>query len=110
MPGTELQASVLVQALEQARQVMIFGRQDLREMVKKLIVEIDVPPGQFETKHFQLQHADPDQIKRNIDELFGEGAMASRTSSYSFLPSVRRSRRRCLPTPSRRSPTSRSSR
>ena len=83
MPGTELQASVLVQALEQARQVMVFGRQDLREMVKKLIVEIDVPPGQFETKHFQLQYGDPDQIKRNIDELFGEGAIASRTASYS---------------------------
>jgi hypothetical protein len=65
-----------------ARQVMIFGRQDLREMVKKMIEEIDVPPGQFETQHFQLKHADPDQIKRNIDELFGEGAMVSRTSSY----------------------------
>ncbi|MCU0915261.1 MAG: hypothetical protein MUC88_11945 [Planctomycetes bacterium] len=82
MPGTELQASVLVQALEQARQIMIFGRQDLREMVKKLIQEIDVPPGQFETQHFQLRHADPDQIKRNIDELFGESAMLGRSASY----------------------------
>ncbi len=82
MPGTELQASVLVQALEQARQVMVFGRADLREMVKKMIEEIDVPPGQFETRHFELKHADPEQIKRNIDELFGEGAMTSRTSSY----------------------------
>jgi general secretion pathway protein D len=82
MPGTELQASVLVQSLEQARQVMVFGRADLREMVKKMIEEIDVPPGQFETRHFELKHADPDQIKRNIDELFGEGAMASRTASY----------------------------
>lgn len=83
MPGTELQASVLVQPLEQARQIMIFGRSDLREMIKKLVVEIDVPPGQFETRHFQLQHADPEQIKRNIDELFGDGAIASRTASYS---------------------------
>lgn len=82
MPGTELQASVLVQALEQARQVMVFGRQDLREMVKKMIEEIDVPPGQFETRHFEIKHADPDQIKRNIDDLFGEGAMLGRTSSY----------------------------
>ena len=82
MPGTELQASVLVQALEQARQVMVFGRQDLREMVKKMIEEIDVPPGQFETRHFEIKHGDPDQIKRNIDELFGEGAMLNRSSSY----------------------------
>lgn len=88
MPGSELQASILVQPLEQARQIMIFGRKDLREMIKKLIVEIDVPPGQFETRHFQLQYADPDQIKRNIDELFGDGAIASRTVSYSsYRPS-----------------------
>jgi general secretion pathway protein D len=90
MPGTELQASVLVQALEQARQIMVFGRQDLREMVKKLIQEIDVPPGQFETKHFQLQYADPDQIKRNIDELFGEGAMIAGRSLGGYRPTTGR--------------------
>jgi type II secretory pathway component GspD/PulD (secretin) len=75
MPGTELRASVLVQPLEQARQVMIFGRPDLREMVKKLIEEIDVPPGQFETKHFTLKYADPELVKSNIDDLFGDSAM-----------------------------------
>ena len=96
MPGTELQASVLVQALEQARQVMVFGRQDLREMVKKMIEEIDVPPGQFETRHFEIKHADPDQIKRNIDELFGEGAMVGRTSSYRSYGGYRRPQRRGL--------------
>ena len=63
MPGTELQASVLVQPLEQARQIMVFGRQDLREMVKKLIKEIDIPPGQFETQHFKLKYADPDRVR-----------------------------------------------
>ncbi|MBM4028058.1 MAG: hypothetical protein FJ280_22085, partial [Planctomycetes bacterium] len=91
MPGTELQASVLVQALEQARQVMVFGRPDLREMVKKLVQEIDVPPGQFETKHFQLRHADPEQIKRNIDDLFGEGALIATRSMSSYRPGMGRS-------------------
>ena len=70
MPGAELKASVLIQPLEQARQIMIFGRPELREMVKKLIQEIDVPSGQFETKAFKLKYADPDQVKKNIDELY----------------------------------------
>ena len=84
MPGTELQASVLVQALQQARQVMIFGRPDLRDSVKKMIEEIDVPPGQFETQHFQLKYADPDQIKKNIDDLFGTGALGGSSIYRSY--------------------------
>ena len=75
MPGTELETSVLVQALDRARQVVIFGRQDLREMVKKLIQEIDVPPGQFLTEHFKLVYADPDVIKKNIEDLYGPERM-----------------------------------
>ncbi len=71
-PGQELKASVLVQPLVQARQIMVFGRADRREMVKKLIEEIDIPPGELETKVFKLKHADPDQIKQNLDSLYGE--------------------------------------
>jgi general secretion pathway protein D len=70
MPGEELQTSVLVQPLVQARQIVIYGRADVRDMVKKLIVEIDVPTGQFETKVFDLHHADPEQIKENIEDLY----------------------------------------
>ncbi len=70
MPGSELRASVLVQPLRQARQVMIFGREDMRNMVKKLIAEIDVPSGKFETRVFELKHADADNIKEQIDELY----------------------------------------
>jgi general secretion pathway protein D len=70
MPGSELQASVLIQPLEQARQIVIFGREDMRTMVKKLIAEIDIPTGLFKTKHFRLKHADPDEIKEKIEELY----------------------------------------
>jgi type II secretion system protein D len=80
MPGQEITKSVLVQPLEQARQIMIFGREDMREMVKKLILEVDIPTGQFETEHFKLKYADPDQIKANIEELYGESSSGS--SSY----------------------------
>jgi len=43
MPGTELQQGVLIQPLTLARQIIIFGRKDLRERVKKLVAEIDSP-------------------------------------------------------------------
>ena len=84
MPGTELKASVLVQPLTQARQIMIFGRAEMREMVKKLIEEIDVPSGQFETEVFELKYADPEQIKKNIDELYGETDQSSRFGYYYY--------------------------
>ncbi len=83
MPGTELETSILVQALDQARQVVIFGRQDLREMVKKLIQEMDVPPGQFLAEHFKLNYADPDLIKKNIEDLYGPERMFSTQRSGS---------------------------
>ncbi len=46
--GSELQTSVLIQPLENARQIIIFGRAEIREMVKKLIEEIDIPSGLFQ--------------------------------------------------------------
>lgn len=70
MPGMELMPSVLIEPTE--GQVIVFGRKDLRELVKKLIAEIDVPPGQLETQHFKLNYADPDQVKTNIDDLYSQ--------------------------------------
>ncbi|MHC4521544.1 MAG: secretin N-terminal domain-containing protein, partial [Planctomycetota bacterium] len=72
MPGNELTPNILVRSLDQSRKIMIIGRPDLRDMVKKMIAEIDVPSGVFETKVFDLEHADPEQIKENVDSLYGE--------------------------------------
>ncbi len=83
MPGTELQASVLVLPLTQARQIMIFGREEMRVMVKKLIAEIDVPTGMFETKVFKLKYADPDKVKENIEGLYEQEAGYSYSYGYS---------------------------
>ena len=83
MPGSELQASVLVQPLVQARQIVIFGRADMREMVKKLIAEVDVPAGMFETRVFKLKYADPDEIKENLEGLYEQEAGSFRSYGYS---------------------------
>ncbi len=87
MPGSELQASVLIQPLAQARQIVIFGRADMREMVKKLIAEIDIPTGLFQTEHFKLKYADPDEVKEKLEELYSAttpGSGSRYTSVYYF--------------------------
>jgi len=81
LPGTQFLPSVLIEPLSQTKQVIIFGRKDLRDIVKKMIEEIDIAPGLFETKHFPLKYADPDQIKTMIEELFSQTSSSS--SSYS---------------------------
>ena len=82
LPGTEFLPSILVQSLDETRQVIIFGRKDLREIVKKMINEIDVPPGQFETVHIKLKHADPDMVKEKLDELYEQ---TGSSSSFGFF-------------------------
>lgn len=87
MPGSELQASVLIQPLPNARQIVIFGRADMREMVKKLIAEIDIPTGLFQTEHFKLKYADPDEVKEKLEELYSASSPTSGsryTSVYYF--------------------------
>ena len=86
LPGMEFLPSILIQPLVETKQVIVFGREDLREIVKKMIQEIDVPPGQFETRHFKLKYADPDQIKTNIDDLFGQEGLQSSSRSRSYSP------------------------
>jgi general secretion pathway protein D len=71
MPGMELMPSVTIESAQ--GQILVFGRSDLREMVRKLVAEMDMPVGNFETRDFELQHADAEQIKTNIENLFGEG-------------------------------------
>ncbi len=87
MPGSELQASVLIQPLENARQIVIFGRADMRQIVKNLIQEIDIPTGLFQTEHFKLKYADPDEVKEKLEELYSTTAPGSGsryTSVYYF--------------------------
>ncbi|MCF7975962.1 MAG: hypothetical protein K9N55_19250 [Phycisphaerae bacterium] len=84
MPGSELRPSVLVRPLEQSRQLMIFGREDLRKAVKELIKEIDLPSGVFETKNFDLEYADPEQIQANIESLYETEAQDS-GNYYSYM-------------------------
>jgi general secretion pathway protein D len=82
LPGTEFLPSILVQPLPQTKQVIVFGRKDLREIVKKMIAEIDVPPGQFETAHIKIKYADPDMVKEKLDELYQDGMSGGSSNRF----------------------------
>ncbi|MBN2210083.1 MAG: hypothetical protein JW709_01690, partial [Sedimentisphaerales bacterium] len=77
MPGAELRSSVMIQPLERVRQIMIFANPQKREMIKTLIAEIDIPSGQFITRHFKLTYADPEIVKENIESLFSDAGSSN---------------------------------
>jgi general secretion pathway protein D len=68
--SSEFRRNVSIQPLAQSRQLLVFGKKEYREMVKKLVTEIDLPSNQLQRKTFQLKYADPSDIKEKIDELF----------------------------------------
>lgn len=80
--GTDIIRNVLVQPLVQTRQVLVFGKKEYRDLIKKLINEIDLPSNQLEKKTFNLKYADPDEIKEKLDELFSStGSTTTGTTS-----------------------------
>ena len=91
MPGTDVQTNVIVEALPQSNQIVIYGSEPNRKMVERLIAEIDLPEEDiFEDETFDLKHADPDEIKKKIDELYDKRVLQySYRSSYSSSSSYR---------------------
>jgi general secretion pathway protein D len=85
MPGMELMPSVIIEPTD--GQIIVFGRKDLRELVKKIVAEIDIPAGQLETQHFKVNYADPDQIKTSLDEIYSQQTSSSTNRGMSFMQS-----------------------
>ncbi len=84
MPG-ELRANIVIQALSQSKQVVVFGSEENRKMVERLIAEVDLPSQNiYSQRTFTLKHADPDQIKTNIDMLFDGSTSSSARGMSSF--------------------------
>ena len=95
MPGTDVQTNIVVEALPQNSQIVIYGNEPNRKMVEKLIAEIDMPQEDgFSYETFDLKHADPDEIKKNIDELYDKRVLqysyrSSYSTSSSYGPSAK---------------------
>ncbi len=95
MPGTDLMANLIVQPLQGTNQIVVFGSDENRKIVEKLIAQIDLPKEDiFIERTFKLKHADPDQIKQNIEGLYE--TEAGSVSSYSYGSSRSSSRYRTI--------------
>ncbi len=84
MPGQEIRANILVQPMIQTNQIMIVGSKENRDMIEKLIEEVDIPTDKVITAHFKLKYADPEQLKEYIDELFSQQGSSSRRNYYDY--------------------------
>jgi general secretion pathway protein D len=83
MPGTDVKTNIVVEALPKSSQIVVYGNEPNRKMVEKLIAEIDLPQEDtFIENTVVLKHADPDEIKKKIDELYGENV--PRYDSYTY--------------------------
>jgi general secretion pathway protein D len=82
MPGQQLKANVMVQPLTKAKQLMIVGSKENREMLQQLIDEIDIPTDKFLTEHIKLKYADPEVIQKNVQDLYMEFSQYESSSRY----------------------------
>jgi len=83
MPSSELQPNVQVIDLEQNSTLLVFGSPERRELVAKMVKELDIPPDKFETVHIKLKNAEPEEIKQYVEELFSElSSSRNRRSPY----------------------------
>ncbi len=86
MPGIDFLPSIMVEPLSGSGSVLLFGNKDLRDVAKKMIQEVDVPPGNLLTERVKLQYADPDTIKEKIEEMYSDiidSSSSSRSRGYS---------------------------
>ncbi|MBN2511741.1 MAG: hypothetical protein JXB18_02275 [Sedimentisphaerales bacterium] len=85
MPSVKGKSTVVVEGLEASKQIVIFGDEEGRTMVEKMIAQIDLPSGDyFVERTFKLKHADPDQIKQNIEGLYSQTATTGRINYYDY--------------------------
>jgi general secretion pathway protein D len=93
MPGTDLTANLVVQPLQGTNQIVVFGSDENRKIVEKLIAQIDLPKEDiYIERTFKLKHADPDQIKQNIEGLYETEAGTLSSYSYGYRRSTSRYR------------------
>lgn len=83
MPGSELRTSVVVEAMRNSKQIVVFGSEENRKLVERLIAEIDLPVDDiYVSKVIKLKHIDSDEVKENIEALYENQAGNFSSSTY----------------------------
>ncbi|MCP4711580.1 MAG: hypothetical protein GY869_23420 [Planctomycetes bacterium] len=91
MPGSAITTSIRVLPLVQSNTLLVFGSQEARELIQKLVLEIDIPADKFIVEHFKLIHADPVEISAYLLDLYmGQGGTSGAGSILSSMANIGR--------------------
>lgn len=73
MQGMEMDfpINVPLQTLSATKQILVFGKKDFREDIKKIVALIDTPESKLQRKVFQLKNANAEELKTKVYEVFG---------------------------------------
>jgi general secretion pathway protein D len=88
--NVEIQRNIVIQPLVQSRQLLVFGKDEYRDMVKKLVNEIDLPSNQLQRRTFRLKNADPEDIKEKLDELYSMTGGTTSSTTRNIRTSISR--------------------
>lgn len=85
MPDADIRASVRVIPFVKSRQILVYGSQRGRALVRSLLEQLDIESSQYQMiKEIQLEHDSAENVKAKIEELFGSGSGGGSGNRYYF--------------------------
>ncbi len=87
MPDREMSSSLRVIPFTKSRQLLVYGSQRGRALVRSLLDQLDVESSQYRLiREIKLEHDDAENVKAKIEELFsGGGASSGSGNRYYFF-------------------------
>ncbi|MEM7624203.1 MAG: secretin N-terminal domain-containing protein [Planctomycetota bacterium] len=85
MPDADIRASVRVIPFVKSRQILVYGSQRGRGLVRSLLDQLDVESSQFQViKEIALKHDSAESVKAKIEELFSTEQTTRSRYTYIF--------------------------
>lgn len=83
MPDADIRNSVRVIPFVKSRQILVYGSQRGRALVRSLLDQLDIESSQFQLiKEIQLEHDSAENVKAKIEELFSNTPSGSGNRFY----------------------------
>ena len=85
MPDPDIRASMRVIPFVKSRQILVYGSQRGRGLVRSLLDQLDIESSQYQLiKEIALQHDSAENVKAKIEELFSTDSSGGRGRFYFF--------------------------
>ncbi|MEM9418792.1 MAG: secretin N-terminal domain-containing protein [Planctomycetota bacterium] len=85
MPDADIRASVRVIPFVKSRQILVYGSQRGRSLVRSLLDQLDIESSQFQLiKEIAIKHDSAENVKEKIEELFNSQQSSGSRYTYYF--------------------------